>query len=101
MPEGTFPKIGTGTSSEDPFRPDLSSVTGPNQKAKMTKLISETATTMKVQYVVRDLIDGDDELFWNRIKNVYPDLKAGTATDAQTQKALAALIRLVRRKGGK
>ena len=47
MEIGTFPKIGTGESQEDPIRPDFSSLDG---TVVMWESTGETATTMTVRY---------------------------------------------------
>ena len=48
METGTFPKIGTGESQEDPIRPDFSSLDG--TVTIWESVGGETATTMTVRY---------------------------------------------------
>ncbi len=76
MADGTFNKIGTGTS-QDPFRPDFSSVLGPNQVAVGVKITGETPTTFDAEYSIKDLKDGDNEFLRRRVKNsaLFDDAK--------------------------
>ena len=47
METGTFPKIGTGESQEDPIRPDVSSLDG---TVVMWEQISDNGTDVTVRY---------------------------------------------------
>ncbi len=72
MLTGTFPKTGSGTVEDPKDHPDWYS--GPdaiaaNDVATLKRRISETPTTVTVEYSKRFLRDGDDELLRRRIKN--------------------------------
>ena len=49
MEIGTFPKIGTGESQEDPIRPDFSSLDG---TVVMWEQISDNGTDITVRYQI-------------------------------------------------
>lgn len=73
MATGTFPKIGTG-ASDDPFRPDFSSVESPTTEALFRLFISETPTTITCEYELVVLADGNAERLRRRAQNQYPGL---------------------------
>lgn len=67
MATGTFPKTGTG-GDKDPIRPDFSSVESASTKVSDWKFISETSSNMTVEYSLRTLSDGDEDLMRRRVK---------------------------------
>ena len=88
MPQGTFPKTGSGTTQDPKDHPSWYS--GPDaiaadEVAILKRRISETATTVTVEYKKRSLQDGDDELLRRRVKNsaLFDDAKWASMSGAE------------------
>lgn len=95
MATGEFFKIGSGATTADCIRPDLSPVEVPGTKARMLRLLSETKDTIVCEYELVPFrrVPALTDLETGR---VLEKLKSAAASNAEVQTALAVVLEFLR-----